>query len=346
MANQRSELPPPPVWLQNGTCHHPSLETDPDYLHNNPIESQEIMKALLLLILSILIIGTNSWFIYWINSSPLRSVPCSSRYLVTSLSSSQLMTGALITLWGVYPSLTECWPYGRLVCQVQAVARGALRQHTAFSLILIAVEQHTRQMEGRLHGVLFSTPLTIIYISISWIFSILLYTLIVFQLQGCHISISSFFVCEPYYRSLRLLVLCCCIFYFPTTMVLLYSYGTIHQTEVHRIRNRKALLAALPGLVGASVTSKKLVSGFKENRPDLLRSLSAISLSFIITATPWSILQIITSVTMEQVRSANEPHYISSFFCSLRCSPTFKFISCFLASACLCPSCSTFSTLG
>ena len=33
----------------------------------------------------------------------------------------------------------------------------------------------------------------------------------------------------------------------------------------------------------------------------LTRSLSAISLTFIILVTPWSILQVITSVTMQQV---------------------------------------------
>ena len=28
------------------------------------------------------------------------------------------MTGAGVTSWGIYPTLTECWPFGRSLCQV------------------------------------------------------------------------------------------------------------------------------------------------------------------------------------------------------------------------------------
>ena len=39
-------------------------------------------------------------------------------YLVSSLLVLQLMSGLGVTSWGVLPTLTECWPWGRLACQV------------------------------------------------------------------------------------------------------------------------------------------------------------------------------------------------------------------------------------
>ena len=45
-------------------------------------------------------------------------VPRATLYLVTSLLVLQLMSGLGVTTWGVIPTLTECWPWGRLACQV------------------------------------------------------------------------------------------------------------------------------------------------------------------------------------------------------------------------------------
>ena len=47
-----------------------------------------------------------------------RLVPVAALYLVTSLCVCQLLSGLGVTSWGVYPSLTECWPWGRALCQV------------------------------------------------------------------------------------------------------------------------------------------------------------------------------------------------------------------------------------
>ena len=149
---------------------------------------------------------------------------------------------------------------------------------------------------------IFSRPLTVFYIIITWLASIFIYTFIVFHPHGYYLSISSFSVCEPYYRSLRMLVLTSCIFYFPTTMLLMYCYGTIYQSQRLKMKNRKALFSALPSLIGSTMANRPIrLSQEEDNKESLIRSLSAISLTFIIVVTPWSILQVITSVTMEQV---------------------------------------------
>ena len=55
-------------------------------------------------------------------SSVSRLVPVAALYLVTSLCVCQLLSGLGVTSWGVYPSLTECWPWGRPLCQVTRYA--------------------------------------------------------------------------------------------------------------------------------------------------------------------------------------------------------------------------------
>ena len=45
-------------------------------------------------------------------------MPRPTLYLVSSLLVLQLMSGLGVTIWGVFPTLTECWPWGRLACQV------------------------------------------------------------------------------------------------------------------------------------------------------------------------------------------------------------------------------------
>jgi hypothetical protein len=279
------------------------MESDAEYLINNSIEFTEMFKAVILFIISFLIIMTNICFIFSINIVTYRRwIPSTTRYLLTSFSSSQLVTGMLITIWGVYPTLTECWPYGELVCQLQAVLRGSLRQQTAFSLVLIALERYTTQVDMDMAKTIFSRPLTVFYIISTWLASIFIYSFIVFHPHGYYLSISSFSVCEPYYRSLRMLVLTSCIFYFPTTMLLMYCYGTIYQSQRLKMKNRKALFSALPSLIGSTMAKRPIrLSQEEDNKESLIRSLSAISLTFIIVVTPWSILQVITSVTMEQV---------------------------------------------
>ena len=126
--------------------------------------------------------------------------------------------------------------------------------------------------------------------------------MIVFYLHGFYLSISAFSVCEPFYHSLRMPVFSSCIFYFPTTMVLLYCYGTIYHSQKLTMKNRRALVSALPMMIGSAVARQPIkLSEEAESLASLVRSLSAISLSFIILVTPWSILQVITSVTREQV---------------------------------------------
>ena len=42
-----------------------------------------------------------------------------SRYILTALALNDLVTGLFVTVFGIYPSLFECWPLGEEFCQIQ-----------------------------------------------------------------------------------------------------------------------------------------------------------------------------------------------------------------------------------
>ena len=45
-------------------------------------------------------------------------------FIITIISQTgHLLTGLLVTSWGVFPTLTECWPYGQTACQFQVVEK-------------------------------------------------------------------------------------------------------------------------------------------------------------------------------------------------------------------------------
>ena len=199
----------------------------------------EILKSFILFVVSFFIIITNLVFMFSLNVvTSTKMLPVSTLLLLVSLALCQLLTGLCVTTWGVYPALTECWPFGRHLCQIQAVMGGALRQQNSLCLVLIAVERYVSQTNQDLHLSLFSKPLTILYILATWLSSLGLYSVIVFSLEGFYLSTSALSVCEPHYRSVQMLVLTSCVFYFPTTMVLMYCYGTIYHSQKLKMKNR------------------------------------------------------------------------------------------------------------
>ncbi len=82
------------------------------------------------------------------------------------------------------------------------------------------------------------------------VFSATLYALIVIPPGGFHFNINGLFVCEPYFISNNILALAACLFYFPTTMILMYCYGTIFHSVKVKARYKKAILTSLPFVKG------------------------------------------------------------------------------------------------
>ena len=56
------------------------------------------------------------------------------------------------------------------------------------------------QVNFDLHLTLFSTPLIVVYLVLSWLSSLGVFSVIVLIMDGFYFSTSSFSVCEPHYR--------------------------------------------------------------------------------------------------------------------------------------------------
>ena len=59
-----SPLGSPPIWVENGSCHHPLLESDAEYFRSNVITIIEVIKSSILFIESLFIIVTNLFFMF------------------------------------------------------------------------------------------------------------------------------------------------------------------------------------------------------------------------------------------------------------------------------------------
>ncbi len=69
--------------------------------------------------------------------------------------------------------------------------------------------------------------------------------------MGFHFNVNGLMTCEPYYLSNNnALALAACLSYFPTTMTLMYCYGTIFHAARAKAKYRSVIFNTLPLLAG------------------------------------------------------------------------------------------------
>ncbi|XP_023346358.1 uncharacterized protein LOC111715282, partial [Eurytemora carolleeae] len=215
------ERAPPPVWIENKSCHHPLEDNYLEVLQDNSIDLQETARSLILLVVTILIVLSNIVFLITLHSSTFsRKIPTPSASLLTVLSTADLLTGICITA--------------------------------------LAVERYMNQVDQDLYKTMFSSPLCVLYITVCICTSLGMFIPALMFQQGFYFNVYSFAICEPYFVSLRMLVLTSCVYYFPATMIVMYCYGSIFHSQKLKMKNMDALRATLPMLIGASVASRPL----------------------------------------------------------------------------------------
>ncbi|KAF7286231.1 hypothetical protein GWI33_006918 [Rhynchophorus ferrugineus] len=62
--------------------------------------------------------------------------------------------------------------------------------------------------------------------SITWVGSMSLFSILVIKHGGYYFNPTGMHACEPFYPKASLRILAACGFYFPTTMILMYCYGS------------------------------------------------------------------------------------------------------------------------
>ncbi|KAJ8684137.1 hypothetical protein QAD02_019929, partial [Eretmocerus hayati] len=136
--------------LSNSSCWHSLAGAGGLHQQQHQIEARwhapgvfEIIRASLVLALSIGILTANLLVICVINSRRYHKyIHAQPRYLLTSLASNDLAIGLLVTPFSLVPAIYSCWPYGEMVCQIQALLRGALTQQSAVILVCMAIDRY------------------------------------------------------------------------------------------------------------------------------------------------------------------------------------------------------------
>ncbi|XP_055390338.1 beta-3 adrenergic receptor isoform X2 [Condylostylus longicornis] len=306
-------LVPPAV--KNSSCSHPRY-TGHSFI--SQIGLAETIEAFLIFVLTLGVIGANILVIFVINnrrySQYIHQQP---RYLLTSLALNDLAIGLLITPFGLIPSLFHCWPYGEIFCQIQALLRGALSQQSAVILVCMAVDRYMCALHPTRYHMHSSKKGCVAILSLTWVISLTVFGCLVLP-KGYYFNNTGLMACEPFYYKPSYRILATCALYFPTTMVLMYCYGSSFHMSRFRLNDLPpsahpihqfhqslqstpvgSLPSTIPVLIATANTITKKVVPIQERTSNgsTSRSMAAISLGFIVMVTPWTIQEIVTACT-------------------------------------------------
>ncbi|XP_058463405.1 5-hydroxytryptamine receptor 1D isoform X1 [Malaya genurostris] len=195
----------------------------------------DVLQALFIVFLTFLVISANLMVIIVINSRRYAAyIHPQPRYLLTSLALNDLAIGLLIIPLGALPALLHCWPYGEIFCQIQALLRGALSQQSAVILVCMAVDRYLCVLHPRIYYKRSSKKGCVAILSITWILCLTFFGLLVLP-KGYYFNKSGLLACEPFYSKSSYRILSSCALYFPTTMVLMYCYGSSFHANRYRL---------------------------------------------------------------------------------------------------------------
>ncbi|KZS15243.1 Trace amine-associated receptor 8B [Daphnia magna] len=233
------------------------------------------------------------------------------RCLLTSIATNHVATGLLVTAWNIYPSLIGCWPYGVLLCQIQAVLLGSLNQHSSILWILVALDRYIFATRRHRYLQLASSKLCVWVAGSTWGLSFAYYTSIVLPYRAFDYSNEGLAGCAPVPQTGVLMLVSTCLLYFPTTMILLYVYGTVFHSHnsSQRLVPTTTRTVTLPGQGAHIVKSTRYecndhcTEGYCNVKVEeaVTRSVATMSLAFIINSTPWIIKQIIVACLGNEV---------------------------------------------
>lgn len=93
-------------------------------------------------------------------------------------------------------------------------------------------------------------------ISLTWITTLSLFALMVLQKGGYYFNQTGLLACDPFFARVSLRILSSCSFYFPTTMILMYCYGSAFHVNKLRLQKIKKSTVTTPMSNQTSVAEK------------------------------------------------------------------------------------------
>jgi hypothetical protein len=93
-------------------------------------------------------------------------------------------------------------------------------------------------------------------ISLTWVTSVTLFAVMVLPRGGYYFNPTGLLACDPFFTRPSLRILSSCLFYFPTTMILMYCYGSAFHVNKLRLKRVVCSAIATPDDVGAANMEK------------------------------------------------------------------------------------------
>ena len=171
-----------------------------DYVSEYITTGSDVLKFIVIFIIMILIILGNTCCLVVINSARTKHLfKRRVRYLMNSMSLTDLGIGLFMCPTTLYPALKRCWPFGVEFCQIEALVISGLFQQSTINMVLIAIDRYCIvHFVGYPH---FLTAHRLRYVIVtSWVTIFSLYSVYVFGYQQFYydeIGVN----CEPYYEN-------------------------------------------------------------------------------------------------------------------------------------------------
>ncbi|XP_050421607.1 trace amine-associated receptor 1 [Adelges cooleyi] len=290
--------------LYNSSCWHSRVYSN-GLIYRITVSG--VTESALVSLLTLAILIANLVVIVTINSNKYtKFIHPQPRYLVTSLACNDLAIGLLVTPLAAFSALVHCWPYSEIICQIQALLRAALPQQNAMILVFMAVDRYTCMLHPDKYHKHSSKKGCMLVLSLTLMGSLTAFGALVIRRGGYFYNGNGLMACEPFYQRPSLRILAACLFYFPTTMALMYFYGSALHVDRLRHRQQVNICAVLvQPILPNNVTTKNVLDepsdqlGSKELRQSIrtTRAMGAVALCFIVAVTPWTIQEVVTACT-------------------------------------------------
>ncbi|CAH0399754.1 unnamed protein product [Chilo suppressalis] len=265
----------------------------------------DILKAFFIFALSMAIVFGNLVLICVLNNRRyIKYIDNQPRYLLTSLALNDLFTGILIAPVALLPALYKCWPYGEIFCQIQALLRGAVSQQSAVILVCMAIDRYLYLLHPNTYHKHSSKKGCVLVISITWILSVSLFAIMVLPRSGYYFNSTGLMACDVFHSRVAFRILSCCAYYFPTTMALMYCYGS--GFHVSKNRSKCDLEPMRPNCVPVTCAKtshgehdivQQIQAPVRPHSVSTSRTMAAMSLGFIVMVTPATIQEVVAACT-------------------------------------------------
>ncbi|XP_038213984.1 trace amine-associated receptor 8b [Zerene cesonia] len=284
----------------------PSLANSSCWLHGKGWPSTfpattDIIKAFFIFALSMAIVFCNLVLICVLNNRRyVKYIDNQPRYLLTSLALNDLFTGILIAPVALLPALYKCWPYGEIFCQIQALLRGAVSQQSAVILVCMAIDRYLYLLHPSTYHKHSSKKGCVLVISITWILSVSLFAIMVLPRSGYYFNATGLMACDVFHSRVAFRILSCCAYYFPTTMALMYCYGSgfhVSKTRGKCEDSRTNGLSQACTKAHIEIENVQIQPPIRPHSVSTSRTMAAMSLGFIVMVTPATIQEVVAACT-------------------------------------------------